>query len=1080
MYLSQDKYGNLKQTKLILANPSQNQIGILSDVEDLKFKLNFNGVGELRFKLYKSSNGVTNEYYNKVVNKRLILAYGIAWFTITNTLVNYSEKVPYKEITCASLEAELCQKSIFGIDGVYSLYNTGDTDYSLLHIMANSCNWDIGHVDSSLLSKYRTFDIDSDKIYNLFTTDIAKSFGCLFQFDTFAKTISAYELANLGILTNIIISDKNLLKEYTENSDLSKVVTKMRVIGGTNEDGTQFDCRAVLPSGVDYIINVSYFMTLEWMSQGLLDALTAYNNKYNGYQASYTALLGQLKTYNSELTVLKTQLKDTTAQYEAAVEAYSLYTSSLGRVPIPSDSVYTLYQTQLANSLVYQANMVAKNVEITNKNAQITSTTNSLTAINSDLTMSGNFTTVQLDELDSFLIEGDDYEDSTFIATDLMTETEIIESKLELLALATTELARASRPKYTYTTTLNNLFTIIGGEGLGFDSWKEQFSVGNIITLKLRDSYSVQVRIMSIEFDFNDLENMTVTFSDSSRTDSELELMAEIMAQAKSTSSSYNISKYIYDTSADQSNEVRNFITGTLNATVNKMVSNDNQETLIDTFGIHMRKWNPASNTYYPYQGWFNNYNLMFTSDGWVTGATGIGLLTAPNGSTFYGVSADVIIGNILLGGKLNITNSSGTYLIDGSGWSATATSGADTYSVIINPSTPADIFKIAVNGTSMMYIDAVTKRLKFSGDLVAASGTFSGALSGATGTFSGSLSAATGTFAGSLSAATGSFAGTLSAGVSITSPVITSGTITGTTINGALITANIIEGSATNGTMHILKVSMLNGVVTYPNGVDYINARYGITGNDSRYIITFNQPSPISQYQTVFGSTSYPTSIVGNSIFINGATPLTSDNYTSYTYPVASHTHDRITFGSQEFVGITNAVRASIATGDAILNLGSINYRMNTIYASVGTINTSDRNEKDLIYDLSDDYNNLILGLSAKSYILIKGNSGRRHLGFIAQDVEYLMNKLGMLSKDFGGFIKSPKYSKELENGEYDTTSEIIGYSYGLRYEEFISPMVSVIQKHEVKLNTHDNELFNLKEEINKLKLRIEYLENK
>ena len=78
-----------------------------------------------------------------------------------------------------------------------------------------------------------------------------------------------------------------------------------------------------------------------------------------------------------------------------------------------------------------------------------------------------------------------------------------------------------------------------------------------------------------------------------------------------------------------------------------------------------------------------------------------------------------------------------------------------------------------------------------FSGTLQAADGTFAGSLSAATGTFAGSLSAATGTFAGKLSAATGTFAGSLSAGVSISSPVITGGTITSTSIYAATIYAS-------------------------------------------------------------------------------------------------------------------------------------------------------------------------------------------------------------------------------------------------------------------------------------------------
>ncbi|SFE11559.1 hypothetical protein SAMN04487969_101134 [Paenibacillus algorifonticola] len=77
-----------------------------------------------------------------------------------------------------------------------------------------------------------------------------------------------------------------------------------------------------------------------------------------------------------------------------------------------------------------------------------------------------------------------------------------------------------------------------------------------------------------------------------------------------------------------------------------------------------------------------------------------------------------------------------------------------------------SDIMDWQVNGSSALYYDAQTNKLKFTGALEAASGTFSG-----------NLQAAGGTFTGTLNGADGSFSGT-----------ITASTFTGGTITGALI----------------------------------------------------------------------------------------------------------------------------------------------------------------------------------------------------------------------------------------------------------------------------------------------------
>ena len=78
-------------------------------------------------------------------------------------------------------------------------------------------------------------------------------------------------------------------------------------------------------------------------------------------------------------------------------------------------------------------------------------------------------------------------------------------------------------------------------------------------------------------------------------------------------------------------------------------------------------------------------------------------------------------------------------------------------------------------------------------------------------------------------------------------------------------------------------------------------------------------------------------------------------------------------------------------------------------------------------------------------TYKMINGTSGRRHIGFIAQRIEEAMTECGISSMEFAGLIKAPVYAKKMldqdgkETEEYDTSSDIIDYTYHLRYDEFI-----------------------------------------
>lgn len=116
-----------------------------------------------------------------------------------------------------------------------------------------------------------------------------------------------------------------------------------------------------------------------------------------------------------------------------------------------------------------------------------------------------------------------------------------------------------------------------------------------------------------------------------------------------------------------------------------------------------------------------------------------------------------------------------------------------------------------------------------------------------------------------------------------------------------------------------------------------------------------------------------------------------------------------------------------------AKFSLGASGLLWSQLYASTGTINTSDRQEKNSIdYDLSA-YDALYDGLKPCAYKLNSGTSDRLHIGLIAQDVEAIMEEIGLSSLDFAGFIKSAR-----PDG---------GSSYGLRYTEFIAMNIRQIQ---------------------------------
>lgn len=159
-------------------------------------------------------------------------------------------------------------------------------------------------------------------------------------------------------------------------------------------------------------------------------------------------------------------------------------------------------------------------------------------------------------------------------------------------------------------------------------------------------------------------------------------------------------------------------------------------------------------------------------------------------------------------------------------------------------------------------------------------------------------------------------------------------------------------------------------------------------------------------------------------------------------------------------------------------VDLGKSSFHWRNIYANNGTIQTSDQAKKTNINGLEiQKVQAFINGLNPVSYKMLDGTSGRTHYGLIAQDIEELMNTLNMDSSDFAGFIKSPKkiIKYEDENGKRleNPIEEVIEneYDYALRYDEFIAPLIKVVQEQQKMIEEQQRIIENQQKEIEQIK---------
>jgi hypothetical protein len=267
-----------------------------------------------------------------------------------------------------------------------------------------------------------------------------------------------------------------------------------------------------------------------------------------------------------------------------------------------------------------------------------------------------------------------------------------------------------------------------------------QTDVGTIVTAELKREIVIESVLLEMSFDFNDPENFEMKFSNRLRLDDHNFIFSDLIGSAVGSSSSVSFNGGQWSNWNDNyKDDVSTFINSSLNATLNKLINSTKQEIVIDTNGLKGRR--KTGNTYDPKQVWLTSSILAFTNDNWSTAKAALGNISIPGGGTAYGLVADVIVGRLLAGNSLRISNEANNFILDNTGAflnNASLTVTKTNSRIYIDPSNGIKIQKNSGGTWTDMF------KAETNGDL-----TFAGRLNGATGSFTGAISAASGTIGG-------------------------------------------------------------------------------------------------------------------------------------------------------------------------------------------------------------------------------------------------------------------------------------------------------------------------------------------
>ena len=700
------------------------------------------------------------------------------------------------------------------------------------------------------------------------------------------------------------------------------------------------------------------------------------------------------------------------------------------------------------------------------------------------------------EELQYYWIEGD-YENNNLSVLDNTTLEESIELAKELMEAGTTELEKVSQPAFTMTVDAIDFTKIFE-----YKKFADELELGKIITIEKDDDTHYRPALLSIDLDLDNAGSFSLTFSNAFKTNETAMTIADLLNESTSTSRTVaanwsNLTEY-----SRKKETIESLLKNPLDKTLRMAQANmANQEFTIDTTGILGRKYTDAT------QQSFDNEQLriinnviMFTDDCWMTSKLALGKIVYEDDGeekTAYGLLAEVLVGDLIMGSTLKIKNPDSSVVIDEAGilikhgdvdvFKADSTTGDLSIKGVITATGGSNFGVLSIGSDGV--ITSTTGHFS-----VDANGNLRASGSGIIGGFTIGNSSITHLKSSYNDNLNGVYLGTDGIGLGKNKFYIKSngeGVIGSFSFNGSSLYNGVSSMDATGDGIYIgadginlggnFKVNKYGSMSSEKGSIDFgtINdqgySQYTNINSTRLYSHTeLDRPgmSRVEEYVEItpdkatfynYSQDNYP----GRYIYIGYLSEDTTGGATRYyhnsligtsTLKIGAYKSARMSSGEGIYILFTSTtvlgetVEKIEAKGNflplygGIYDLGSETQRWDDVWITGGLTSTSDKALKTNIKNLSDDYDTLFNALNPVSFILKDGTSGRTHIGLIAQDLKEAISKAGLTTKDCAAYV--------------EWTDEKGNTGCGIRYGELISLNIYEIQKLKKRITELENKL--------------------
>ena len=293
----------------------------------------------------------------------------------------------------------------------------------------------------------------------------------------------------------------------------------------------------------------------------------------------------------------------------------------------------------------------------------------------------------------------DAYSNDNFISEGL-NNAEMFKRALEFFELAQNEIYKSSEKQHSISTTLNNLLAIPK-----FENLLSKFELGNWIRVKV-DDVIYKLRLISYGVDYGSLDTISVEFSDVTKIKNGITDIQNVLSQASSMATSYTSIQRQMSQSEKTNDILNDWIDNGLNITNAKIINANNQNQVWNKNGILCRSYDEIEEKYSDEQLKIINNTIAITDDNWKTTKTAIGKIhyKNPDGEIMetYGINAETVIGKLLLGQQLQLTNNNNNMSFDENGLLVKN----DINTVSINPNDNTSLIRVVNNGQNIFSLN--------------------------------------------------------------------------------------------------------------------------------------------------------------------------------------------------------------------------------------------------------------------------------------------------------------------------------------------------------------------------------------